>query len=69
MGITHFEILKAGYCTSNQSIALQKAENKTIKFPAMVALLEHDRKGLFLFDTGYSSHFFQASKTLPYSIR
>lgn len=68
MAITHFEILKAGYCTSNQSIALHKAENKTIRFPATVALLEHDRKGLFLFDTGYSSHFFQASKRLPYSI-
>lgn len=68
MAITHFEILKAGYCTSNQSIALHKAENKTIRFPATVALLEHDRKGLFLFDTGYSSHFFQASKRFPYSI-
>ncbi|NBC24494.1 MAG: MBL fold metallo-hydrolase [Bacteroidetes bacterium] len=68
MGITHFEILKAGYCTSNKSIALHKAENKTIRFPALAAIFEHDKNGLILFDTGYASHFFRASKRLPYSI-
>jgi len=68
MGIRHFEILKAGYCTSNQSIALHKAESKTIRFPASVSLLEHDKNGLILFDTGYAGHFFRASKRLPYSI-
>jgi nucleoside-diphosphate-sugar epimerase/glyoxylase-like metal-dependent hydrolase (beta-lactamase superfamily II) len=37
-------------------------------FHAVCALIKHSQHGLFLFDTGYSPSFYQASRSFPYSI-
>ena len=61
-------ILHAGYCICPEHIAIRGGAWKSIRFPAMFALLEHPRHGAMLFDTGYSYRFFDATKKLPYSL-
>jgi glyoxylase-like metal-dependent hydrolase (beta-lactamase superfamily II) len=58
-------ILKAGYCTCPEHLAIQGGHWRGIRFPAMFALLEHPRFGPMLFDTGYSYRFFAETRNFP----
>ncbi|MBI5842691.1 MAG: MBL fold metallo-hydrolase [Chloroflexi bacterium] len=58
-------ILRAGYCTAPEHIAIQGGAWRHIHFPAMFALLEHPRFGAMLFDTGYSYRFFDETRAFP----
>ncbi len=60
----NIEIFEVGYCVHPEFMVLKGGSFKTIKFPAMVALIEH-QKGNLLFDTGYSEHFFEVTKKFP----
>ncbi len=60
----NIEIFKVGYCTHPEFMVLKGGGFKSIKFPAMAALIKH-KKANILFDTGYSKHFFEATKTFP----
>jgi glyoxylase-like metal-dependent hydrolase (beta-lactamase superfamily II) len=68
MGITRLKLYECGYCTQPERIAYAKGGWKQVKFPAIVALLHHDKYGYILFDTGYARHFMEATKGFPYSI-
>jgi len=59
------KVLHAGYCTAPEHIAIQGGRWRSIRFPAMFALLEHPRFGPMLFDTGYSYRFFEETRTFP----
>ncbi|MCA9837224.1 MAG: MBL fold metallo-hydrolase [Trueperaceae bacterium] len=61
-------ILQAGYCTHPEHVVIRGGARKDIRFPAMFALLEHPGRGPMLFDTGYSEHFFSATRTFPYGL-
>jgi glyoxylase-like metal-dependent hydrolase (beta-lactamase superfamily II) len=61
-------VMQAGYCTHSEHVVIQGGAKKTIQFPAMFALLEHPEHGPMLFDTGYSEHFFEATRTFPYGL-
>ena len=63
-----YKILKAGYCVQNEICSIKKGKNKKTKFYAMFVLLKHEKFGYIIFDTGYGSHFYKASKNFPYSI-
>ena len=52
--ITEIRLYKCGYCINNLSHILKKNKNKKVKFPALVALIEHEKYGNILYDTGYS---------------
>jgi glyoxylase-like metal-dependent hydrolase (beta-lactamase superfamily II) len=58
-------ILRAGYCTAPEHIAIQGGAWRSVHFPAMFALIEHPRFGPMLFDTGYSYRFFDETRTFP----
>jgi glyoxylase-like metal-dependent hydrolase (beta-lactamase superfamily II) len=55
-------ILRAGYCTCPEHLAIRGGRWRGIRFPAMFALLEHERFGPMLFDTGYSQRFFDETR-------
>jgi glyoxylase-like metal-dependent hydrolase (beta-lactamase superfamily II) len=57
--------LSAGYCTHPERIVNSSGAWKPTVFPASVAVIEHPREGVILFDTGYSERFFSATKTFP----
>jgi len=62
------KVFSAGYCTQLESMVIKGGRYKNVKIPALFALIEHPTKGHILFDTGYSSHFYEATKTFPYKL-
>lgn len=58
------EIFEVGYCTHPEFMVLQGGGLKSIEFPAVTALIHHPQ-GRLLFDTGYASHFFTATRPFP----
>ncbi|GAA3325965.1 hypothetical protein GCM10020331_059980 [Ectobacillus funiculus] len=63
----HYETknyMNAGIVHTLKRIAYAKGGWKQVKFPAIAALLHHDKYGYILFDTGYARHFMEATKRL-----
>ncbi|MCR9205342.1 MAG: MBL fold metallo-hydrolase [Halobacteriovoraceae bacterium] len=62
------EFFDGGFCYHPEFVALKGGSRKPVKFPAICALIQHPEKGNILFDTGYSEHFYHATRKLPYKI-
>ena len=58
----------AGYCTHPEFLTLRGGSFRAISFPAGFACIHHPEHGYILFDTGYSSRFFEETATLPQSL-
>ena len=58
----------AGYCFANAKHVVNGDKDEMIKFHALFALLHHPKKGWILFDTGYSSRFYEFTKKYPNKI-
>lgn len=61
-------LLSAGYCTCPEHLARGRGPWRGLRFPALFALVEHPRLGRLLFDTGYSTAFFRATRPWPYRL-
>lgn len=59
------QLLVCGYCDGKEHHVLKGGRRKTIKFPALTALIKHPEKGYILFDTGYSNRFYEETKKWP----
>ncbi len=59
--------LESGYCVHPESLLFHSLNswNRITRFPNTVVLIEHPTKGKILFDTGYSPHFFEATRRFP----
>jgi len=60
-----FDLLKVGHCQHAECAALRGGGLRAIDFPALVGLIEHPQRGLMLYDTGYSRHFWDATRRFP----
>lgn len=60
-----FHLLKAGHCTHPECIAMRGGRWSSLRFPALCGVIEHPQRGVILFDTGYSPHFFEATQPFP----
>lgn len=60
-----FHLLKAGHCAHPECVALRGGRFASLRFPALCGVIEHPRRGVVLFDTGYSPHFFDATRPFP----
>ncbi len=58
-------LLEAGRSRQLEALARAGGSWRWISFPATVAVVEHSRHGVLLFDTGYSERFFTATARLP----
>ena len=61
---TKITLYQVGYCKHPEFMVKRGGSFSSIKFPAMVALIEYEGKNL-LFDTGYGKHFFDATAKFP----
>jgi glyoxylase-like metal-dependent hydrolase (beta-lactamase superfamily II) len=61
-------LLAAGYCTHPEWITLRGGSFRAVPFPAGFACIEHPQHGIILFDTGYTSRFFTATRRFPFSL-
>lgn len=60
-----FDLLRVGSCNHVECAALRGGGWRAIDFPALVGLVEHPQHGLMLYDTGYSQHFYKATRRFP----
>lgn len=60
-----FDLLRVGHCTHPECVAMRGGRFKSIEFPALVGLIRHPALGYMLYDTGYSRHFWEATRTFP----
>lgn len=61
-------IMNAGFCTTKKSHLIKGADSSDISVPALFFLIEHPVHGNILFDTGYSTRYFEATKKFPFSL-
>ena len=57
--------IEAGFTKHLEAVSMLGGRWKTIRFPASVAVIEHPREGVILFDTGYSARFHEQTKYFP----
>ncbi len=62
---TSLTVLRVGYCTHPECLALRGGAWRSAVFPALVGLIRHPAAGALLFDTGYAEHFLRATDRLP----
>lgn len=60
-----FDLLRVGHCNHPECVAMRGGSFKPIEFPALVGLIHHPVFGYMLYDTGYSRHFWDATRTFP----
>lgn len=60
-----FHLLKAGHCSHPECIAMRGGRWSNLRFPALCGVIQHPDRGVILFDTGYSPHFFTATDPFP----
>ncbi|GAA4840376.1 MBL fold metallo-hydrolase [Paenibacillus vulneris] len=65
---TEVSLMAAGYCTHKERITIRGGSGRTVRFPALFALIEHPERGPVLFDTGYTDRFFEETARWPYSL-
>jgi glyoxylase-like metal-dependent hydrolase (beta-lactamase superfamily II) len=65
MAEVKISFIEAGYCTHSEKVAFPKGKWSSRVFPATVAVIEHSKEGVLLFDTGYSERFFAATEKFP----
>ena len=60
-----YHLFADGYCLQLEGFSIKGGRWHVIRFPSMMALLQHPRHGAILFDTGYSERFPAATKSFP----
>jgi glyoxylase-like metal-dependent hydrolase (beta-lactamase superfamily II) len=60
-----FHLLKVGHCSHPECVAMRGGRWSSLRFPALCGVIEHAQRGVILFDTGYSPHFFDATQPFP----
>ncbi|MFT7343618.1 MAG: glyoxylase-like metal-dependent hydrolase (beta-lactamase superfamily II) [Lentimonas sp.] len=58
----------AGYCLAKENHAIKGGRKINVQFHALWGLIQHPENGYILFDTGYTSRFFEATKRFPNKI-
>ncbi len=60
-----FRWLERGSCRHPEVMTMAGGSLCSVDFPALVGVIEHPTRGVFLFDTGYDPAFFEATKPFP----
>jgi glyoxylase-like metal-dependent hydrolase (beta-lactamase superfamily II) len=63
--ITRWQLFEAGHCRHPEIAVRRDGALSACQFPSLAAALHHQQHGWLLFDTGYASHFLQATTPFP----
>jgi len=61
-------VFNSGWVETMRGIAISGGGTGRIRMPALFAMIKHPQEGIILYDTGYSTRFFEATKKLPYRL-
>lgn len=62
-----FTVLSAGSCKQLEKFLRTDGKWRVVQIPALFMYIKHPTYGSILFDTGYSPHFYEATKRMPYA--
>jgi len=65
---TKIQFFSSGYCTGNRKHIHKGEHSEKLIFHALWALIEHSELGYIVFDTGYTSRFYDVTKKFPYKL-
>ena len=65
MSAVRLTLLEAGHCVFPEHITRGRGGFGPVRFPATFGLIEHPTAGPLLFDTGYGTAFFSATRRWP----
>jgi len=68
MNQLRFHWLEGGHCRHLEKSTYRLGAWKALDYPSFFGVLEHPGEGIFLFDTGYSPRFHEATAHLPEKI-
>jgi len=68
MAHTKLYLNYAGFCWAKEHHSIRGGRKKDIKFQALWGLIHHPEKGLILYDTAYTTRFYEATKRFPNAI-
>lgn len=60
-----FRWLERGSCRHSEAMTIRGGSLCAVDFPALVGVIDHPQRGLFLFDTGYDPAFIEATTPFP----
>jgi len=61
------KVFNSGWVPAHKSMVITGGRGK-IRMPALFAMIRHPRQGVILYDTGYSTRFYEATSKLPYRL-
>ncbi len=61
-------VFNSGWIPVHKKVALSGGPNEKIEMPALFAMIRHPDHGVVLYDTGYNTKFYEATRHLPYRI-
>lgn len=64
----HITVFNTGWVKADNRVVLSGGERKNIHMPALCALIKHPTQGNILYDTGYSTRFYDVTRKWPYRI-
>lgn len=64
----HITVFNTGWVKADNRVLLSGGDKKNVDMPALCALIEHPTKGNILYDTGYSTRFYDVTEKWPYRI-
>ncbi len=65
MSVTSVHLFEVGHCLHPLELTWPGKGWHRHKYPSVAVLLQHEELGTVLFDTGYASHFFSATRYWP----
>lgn len=61
-------VMNAGFSKIKKKHLIKGANSSDVLVPALFYLIDHPQHGYILFDTGYSTRFYEATKNFPYTL-
>ncbi len=62
------KVFNSGWVPARRSMVLRGGGREKLVMPALFAMVRHPEQGVALYDTGYSTRFYEATRRFPYRI-
>lgn len=67
-GTVDLVVLNSGVVRTREAFVVPRGSKEQVDIPALFALIRHPKAGVGMFDTGYSTRFYDATRRFPYRL-
>lgn len=62
------KVFNSGWVPAREKMVIDGGGKEMLRLPALFAMVRHPEQGVVLYDTGYNTRFYAATKSFPFSI-